>query len=147
MPYTPPAVRLRSTWRQEGSASPSSRKAESATLPVEQLAFFTVDNPPFSVPLLLYIRRTALFHPREGFYRYGEGVLPESGGKRRLRHKNLLFLCAFCFYIYFRIFAQNIQNRTSAPNRHRQPRRYPSKLPVFFTSYFSIISWSNLFNI
>ena len=33
MPYTPPAVRLRSTWRQEDSASPSSRKAESATLP------------------------------------------------------------------------------------------------------------------
>ncbi len=46
------------------SASPSSRKAESATLPhVEQLAFFTVDNPPFSVPLLLLYKKNSIISP------------------------------------------------------------------------------------
>ena len=61
--YTPPAVRLRSTWRQEGSASPSSRKRNPPHCHVEQLAFFTVDNPPFSVPLLLLYKKNSIISP------------------------------------------------------------------------------------
>ena len=69
------------------------------TAHVEQLAFFTVDNPPFSVPLLLLYKKNSIISPHAKDFIDMVRSITGIWRKRRFRHKNLLFLCAFCFYI------------------------------------------------